>query len=238
MRNAEEQRSHKLQASSFKLRTPALLLAACGFLAAYAGQLPKGVVMDKDSDCFYVSPSVPTGQRAPALLILCCVSAVPADMDTFRLIGDSLGWILATCHATRNHRDTNLNDSDIVKTARKFLAEYPVDSSRLFLFGFSGQGVQALASMFLHPEMFRGLVATCPHAAAVPLANFDELGGHLVYLVTRQEDWNRVDNEQMYQLFNEHQMETELITTPGEHGPGPATEALTGCRWLASHVGP
>ena len=55
------------------------------------------------------------------------------------------------------------------------LARYPVDPSRVFLFGFSGQGVQALATLFLHPKLVRGVVAVCPHSAAVPLAFWEEL---------------------------------------------------------------
>jgi pimeloyl-ACP methyl ester carboxylesterase len=204
-------------------------------LAGYAlgGTLPKGIVCDADSDCFYVPPQVAkAGTPVPALLVLHCNGAVPRDLDTFRLIADSLGWVEATCHATRNHRSTDSNDVDIVRTIHKLLTRFPVDSSRLFLFGFSGQGVQALATMFLHPDLVHGLVAVCPHAAAVPLAVWDELQGHLVYLVTRKQDWNRLDNEKMYQLFNENGLLTEMKTTPGEHGNGPATEALAGCRWL------
>jgi predicted esterase len=126
---------------------------------------------------------------------------------------------------------------DIVRTIHKLLTRYPVDSSRLFLFGFSGQGVQSLATMFLHPDLVRGLVAVCPHAAAVPLAVWEELQGHLVYLVTRKQDWNRADNEKMYRLFNENGVLTEIKTTPGEHGNGPAPEVLTGCRWLNQAAG-
>ena len=55
--------------------------------------------------------------------------------------------------------------------------------------------------------------------------------------MTRKQDWNRTDNEKMYQLFNENGVLTELITTPGEHGNGPATEVLTGCRWLGQASG-
>ena len=213
-----------------------LLVALAG--TTLAGSLSKGVVCDSDSDCFYVPPRVAkAGGRVPALAILHCNGAVPKDLDTFRLIGDSLGWIEATCHATRNHRSTDSNDVDIVRTIQKLLTRYPVDSSRLFLFGFSGQGVQALATMFLHPDLVRGLVAVCPHAAAVPLAVWDELQGHLVYLVTRQHDWNRIENEKMHQLFNENGVQTELRTTPGEHGNGPATEILAGCRWLNDAAG-
>jgi predicted esterase len=213
-----------------------LLAAMVG--TACAGSLPNGMVCDADSDCFYVpAPVAKAGVRVPALLILHCNGAVPKDLDTFRLIADSLGWIAATCHATRNHRSTDSNDVDIVHTIHKLLTRYPVDSSRVFLFGFSGQGVQALATMFLHPDLVRGLVAVCPHSAAVPLAVWEELQGHLVYLVTRQQDWNRSANEQMYRLFNANGVQTELVTTPGEHGNGPATEVLTGCRWLKREAG-
>jgi len=207
----------------------------CGLLLSRgtAGGLPKGIVCGADSDCFYVPARVAkAGARVPALLILHCNGAVPRDLDTFRLIADSLGWVEATCHETRNHRSTDSNDVDIVRTIHKLLARYPVDSGRLFLFGFSGQGVQALATLFLHPDLVRGVVAVCPHSAAVPLAVWDELQGHFVYLVTRQQDWNRADNENMYRLFNENGVVTELKTTPGEHGNGPAREVLAGCRWL------
>lgn len=219
-----------------KLRDLALVALLAG--AAFAGSLPKGIVCDVDSDCFYVPARVvKAGGRVPALLILHCNGAVPKDLDTFRLVADSLGWVEATCHATRNHRSTDSNDVDIVRTTHKLLTGYPVDSSRLFLFGFSGQGVQALAAMFLHPDLVRGLVAVCPHSAAVPLAVWEELRGHFVYLVTREKDWNRADNEKMYRLFNENGLLTELKTTPGEHGNGPATEVLTGCRWLKQAAG-
>ena len=210
-------------------------LAAC---TTFAGSLPKGIVCDADSDCFYVPPRIAkAGRRVPALVVLHCNGAVPEDLDTFRLVADSLGWIEASCHATRNHRSTDSNDVDVVRTIRKLLARYPVDSSRLFLYGFSGQGVQALATLFLHPDLVRGVVAVCPHSAAVPLAVWEELQGHLIYLVTRKRDWNRADNERMYQLSNENGVLTELVTTPGEHGNGPASEVLTGCRWLGQASG-
>ena len=196
-------------------------------------KLPSGVTMDADSDCAYV-PSVArqSGRRVPALLILSCVSAKPVDLDTCRMISDSLGWTLFTCHRTRNHRSSDSNHYDIVHTLRKLRRNPAVDTDRVFVFGFSGQGVQAMFTLFKEPELVRGIVAICPHAAAVPLADWPSLQGHLVYLVTRQQDWNRLDNEKMCQLFNENGLMTELAMTPGEHGPGPCTEVLTGCRWL------
>ena len=201
--------------------------------SALAGSLPKGIVCGADTDCFYVPPRIAeAGGRVPALLILHCNGAVPKDLDTFRLVADSLGWIEATCHATRNHRSRDSNDVDIVRTIHKLLTRYPVDSSRLFLCGFSGQGVQASATLLLHPDLVRGVVAVCPHSAAVALAVWENLRGHAIYLVTRRQDWNRAESEKMYQLFGENGILTELVTTPGEHGNGPASEVLTGCRWL------
>jgi len=215
-----------------------LLLVVALACTAFAGSLPQGIVCDADSDCFYVPKrAAKAGGRVPALLILHCNGAVPKDLDTFRLIADSLGWIEATCHATRNHRSTDSNDVNVVRTMHKLLARYPVDSSRLFLFGFSGQGVQALATLFLHPDLVRGVVAVCPHSAAVPLAAWEELQEHAIYLVTRKQDWNRAENEKMYQLFNENGVLTEFITTPGGHGNGPASEVLTACRWLGRASG-
>ncbi|HTW90671.1 MAG TPA: prolyl oligopeptidase family serine peptidase [bacterium] len=220
------------------MRTRMLLLAVTLVASVLAGGLPKGIVCDADSDCFYVPASVAkAGGRVPTLLVLHCNGAVPKDLDTFRLVADSLGWVEATCHATRNHRSGDSNDVDIVHTIHKLLTRYPVDSNRLFVYGYSGQGVQALATMFRHPDLVRGVVAVCPHAAAVPLAVWDELQGHLAYLVTRKQDWNRADNETMYRLFNDNGVQTQLLTTPGEHGNGPATEVLAGCRWLKQALG-
>ena len=215
-----------------------LVLIAALVCSTFAAALPKGIVCDADSDCFYVPSRVANaGGRVPALLVLHCNGAVTRDLDTFRLVADSLGWVEATCHATRNHRSGDSNDVDIVHTIHKLLTHYPVDSSRLFVYGFSGQGVQALAAMFQHPELVRGVVAVCPHAGAVPLAVWEELERHFVYLVTRKQDWNRKDNEMMYQLFNDNGLQTQLVTTPGEHGNGPATEVLAGCRWLKQALG-
>ncbi len=215
------------------MRTARILLLGALVCFAFAGSLPEGIVCDADSDCFYVPPRIAeAGGRVAALLVLHCNGAVPKDLDTFRLVADSLGWIAATCHASRNHRSPDLNDADVVCTIRKLLTRYPVDSSRLFLFGFSGQGVQALATLFLHPDLVRGVVAVCSHSAAVPLAVWEDLRGKAIYLVTRKQDWNRAENEKMYRLFNENGILSELVTTPGEHGNGPASEVLTGCRWL------
>ncbi|MGB9741833.1 MAG: hypothetical protein ACP5JB_01505 [candidate division WOR-3 bacterium] len=191
------------------------------------------IVCDRDGDCFYVPERVrPVKNRVPALLVLHCNRATAADLDTFKGIGDSLGWVIATCHDSRNHRDIFQNDSAIVRTIAKLLRRFPVESSQVFLFGFSGQGVQALATMFLHPELVRGVVTVCAHNGAQPLAEPEALSGHLAYLITRENDWNRMANYELYQSFNHWGIRCTLSITPGEHGPGPWREALIGCRWL------
>ena len=208
-----------------------LLLA----LVSAAPSLGKAIKCDADTDCFYMPKEAATGALAPCLLILSCTGAYPVDLDTCRIVADSLGWVLATCHATRNHRAGDLNDRDIVRTLGK-LRRLRVDTTRVFVFGFSGQAVQALATMFEHPELVCGVVATCAHAGALPLADWPLLQGHFAYLVSRQRDWNRMDNERMYQLFNENGLVSELAMTPGEHGPGSRRELLAGCRWLAART--
>lgn len=208
-----------------------LLLA----LVMVTPSLGKAIKCDADTDCFYMPKEAATGPLAPCLLILSCTGAYPVDLDTCRIVADSLGWVLATCHATRNHRSGELNDHDIVRTLDK-IRRLRVDTTRVFVFGFSGQAVQALATMFLHPELVRGVVATCAHAGALPLADWPTLPGHFAYLFSREQDWNRADNERMYRLFNEKGLVSELVTTPGEHGPGSRRELLAGCRWLAAET--
>ncbi|MBM3314670.1 hypothetical protein FJY71_02345 [candidate division WOR-3 bacterium] len=202
-------------------------------LAAVAAGLTPAVFCDPDSDCFYLPPGLrDSAGRVPALLILHCNGASPVDLDTCRFVADSMGWVLASCHASRNRRGVQLNDADIVRTVCKLLTRYPVDPQRVFLFGFSGQGVQALATMFMHPELIRGAVATCAHDGALPLARFDRLQANLAYLVTREQDWNLGSNRSMYDTFNLRGLRAAITTTPGEHGPGPWQEILAGCRWL------
>ncbi|MBN2464167.1 hypothetical protein JXD38_00890, partial [candidate division WOR-3 bacterium] len=75
-----------------KFRTSFLIAVLAG--TALGGSLPKGIVCDADSDCFYVPPQVAGRDvRVPALLVLHCNGAVPEDLDTFRLVADSLGWV-------------------------------------------------------------------------------------------------------------------------------------------------
>ncbi|MGQ9707641.1 MAG: hypothetical protein ACUVUR_02050 [bacterium] len=195
--------------------------------------IPAYITCDPDSDCFYLSPEVAEAkERVPGLILLHCNGATAADLDSCHEIGDSIGWILATCHSSRNHRDIYLNDADIVRTIKKLCRLYPVDSSRIFLFGFSGQGVQALATMFLHPELVRGVIAVCGHQGASALAVPELLNNHFVYLVSRERDWNLMANYRMYWQFNSWGVLCTLAIKPGEHGPGSWREILSGCHWL------
>jgi len=207
----------------------ALLLAAGA--AAAAGTGYPGVTCDGDSDCCYVPESL-AAEPVPALVVLHCNGAVAADLDSFRLVADSLGWVLASCHATRNRRDALLNDGDILNTIDKLLSTQPVDAGRVFLFGYSGQGVQALLTMTMHPEVVRGVVSVCGHRGGITDGGWAALGDNLVYLVTREDDWNRGDNEALARLLQARGIVSELVTTPGKHDAGPRAELLEACRWL------
>ncbi len=197
---------------------------------------PGGISCDSDSDCYYVPPQVTTANETVAgLILLHCNGATATDLDTFRLIGDSLGWILATCHASRNHRDSYLNDEDIIKTISKLLKSYPVDANRIFLFGFSGQGVQALTTMLLHPELVRGVITVCAPQTAMNLAIPELLNDHFIYLISRSQDWNLMANYQMYLQFESWGVACTLVVTPGEHSAGSWKELLLGSQWLSRH---
>lgn len=192
-----------------------------------------GVACDADGDCFYVPPAV-VGESRPALVVLHCDGAGWGDLDSFRLICDSLDGVVATCHASRNRRGLTLNDSAVTATARKLLAGYDVDSSRVFVFGYSGQGIQALAALFLHPDLYRGAVSVCGHRGSLGLAVFELLADRYVYLVTRVADWNRAENEMLAEVLVANGVPTRLVTTSGEHQPGSCAELLDACRWLAA----
>jgi predicted esterase len=191
------------------------------------------IYCDADSDCYYVPPKVKKlNILAPALLYLDCGGATAKNLDSIKMVGDSLKWILASCHKSKNHRNSMLNDKDIVKTYQKLVKNYKVDSSRIFIYGFSGMGVQALMELFLHPEMFRGVVAVCAHTGAMGLAQLENLQDHLIYLISRSSDWNLEENLSMHQEFQQYQIPDTLVVTPGEHSIGDKSELLKACIWL------
>lgn len=199
------------------------------------------VECDADSNWFYLPPSLvldsTSGNQAtlsPALIILSCTGATKADLDPLTFIADSLNLVLATCHASRNHRNANLNDADIMKTTEKLLTQYPVDASRVYIHGFSAQGVQAMMALFIHPGVFQGLISACGHAGVVSLAQWQALGKceKSIYLISRHKDWNLEQNRYLHDLFRANDIRDTLVILKGEHSPPPAEEIFKACKWL------
>jgi hypothetical protein len=200
---------------------------AASVLFFFAGMACPG---QQAGDLFYHPAAAK--KPAPALIILSCTGATQADLDSCRPIADSLGWALATCAKSRNHREASFNDYDIMATYSALVGKYPIDRSRVFVYGFSGQGVQALTSVFLHPEAFRGAVAICAHDGAMGLARWETLAGRSFYLVTRRNDWNREGNARMDAAFRKSGVRDTLVITKGKHEPKGFNEVIKGCRWL------
>lgn len=191
------------------------------------------IYCDADSDCYFLPSKVKKlNIPVPALIYLDCGGATAKNLDSIKIVGDSLKWILASCHKSKNHRNSMLNDKDIVKTYQKLVKNYKVDTSRIFIYGFSGMGVQALMELFLHPEMFKGVVAVCAHTGAMGLAQLENLQDHLIYLISRSSDWNLQENLKMHQAFLQYQIPDTLVVTPGEHSIGDKNELLRAAIWL------
>jgi predicted esterase len=181
-------------------------------------------------DYFYVPKKLKT--PAPALIITSCTGATRKDLDSNKAVADSLGWVICTSAKTRNHRDAGFNDADIMKTYKTLVTKYPVDRSQIYIYGFSGQAVQALLAVFRHPTEFKGAVAICAHAGALPYADWESLKHKRLYLISRELDWNLLDNRKMHQSFLENGISDTLVITPGQHGPRTRRELFEGCRWL------
>ena len=192
--------------------------------------------VDPDSDCFYTPfDTASHGVYYPALLYLSCTGATRADLDSITSLADSLGMIIATCYASRNHRDIGANDQDIMRTYEKLVRDHPVDPERIFIYGFSGQAVQALAELFNHPKYFRGVVSVCGHAGAMPVAKMEELEGKFIYLISKEEDWNLKANWDMYNRFFINNISVKLFIAPGPHAPAAAQDLFSALKWLAEN---
>jgi len=206
-----------------------------GILSAttvFAGNL----YCDSDSDCSYTPfDTAASGVYYPALLYLSCTGATRADLDSITPMAESLGMIVATCHASRNHRDIGTNDRDIMRTYEKLVRDHPVDPERIFIYGFSGQAVQALAELFNHPKYFRGIVSVCGHAGAMPAAKMEELEGKLIYLISKEEDWNLKANQDIYNQFFTNNISVKLFVAPGPHAPAAAQDLFSALKWLADN---
>lgn len=196
-----------------------------------------GVILcDVDADCFYVPRNTHVRGFLPALIVLNCNGATVEDVDSLVDVADSLHMIVASCHASRNHRDFFLNDQDIMKTYEKLVGNYNIDPLRVFIYGFSGMGVQAMMSLFLHTPYIRGVLSVCAHKGAMSFAEGRELSDKYIYLISREKDWNLYDNQQMYFQLKDHGIRDTLVITSGEHIPAGRKEMLDACNWLIENV--
>ncbi len=186
---------------------------------------------DSDTDCFYI-PKKKTKKKLPALLVLSCTGAKKEDLDSLIFIAESLGFILFSCHKSRNHRDFLLNDKDILKTYQKLIKKYPVDTSKIFIYGFSGMGAQALLSNFLHPEIFKGAISICAPSLPLSFIKPDKLKKHIFYLITRKRDWNFYHNINLHEYFKRNNIKDTLVITEGEHQIGNKFELYKALSWL------
>lgn len=199
--------------------------------------LCREIYCDPDSDCFYTPyDTAAAGRRYPALLYLSCTGATPADLDSLRLLADSLGMILAACHACRNHREMIVNDLAVMVTYVKLFRDYPIDPDRVFICGFSGQAVQALYAVFEHPRQFRGAFAVCGHEGAMPQARMAELKDKRFYLMSRQEDWNLAANRTMYTELLTSGVSVTFFIGPGSHGPPGRADFSRALQWLLENT--
>ncbi len=192
----------------------------------------ENIVVDADSDCFYIPNAADTTKFLPGLIVLSCTGADAKDLDSLRPIADSLDIIMASCHKSKNHRSFKKNDNDIMATYEKLVRDYPVDIRRIFIYGFSGMGVQALAELFQHPEDFCGVVAVCAHKGCLNFFRPGKLKNRFIYLISRDKDWNLNDNISMKNLFHNYGIMDTLIVSPGEHSPPTNKELLNGLIWL------
>jgi dienelactone hydrolase len=197
--------------------------------------LPQAVSFSIAQQDFFYVPKGIKGQ-APALIITSCTGATKKDLDSNRAIADKLGWVICTSAKTKNHRDSRQNDRDIMETYRTLVTQYPVDTSKIFIYGFSGQAVQAMMEVFLHPDKFKGAVCICAHDGALGLPEWGSLKGHFFYLISREKDWNLEANWKMHWKFLAHDVKDTLIVTKGEHGPKTRRELFDGCRWLKDKI--
>ncbi|MCK5833563.1 hypothetical protein KAH81_07830 [bacterium] len=208
------------------------LIVPCGLFAGWSPkEIPPCVFCDDDSDCFKY-PSGPIIEQVPVLIYLSCNGAKPSDLDSISFVHDKLGWVIATCGKTRNHRSSQLNEKDIIHIAEKLLVNPKVDPTRIILFGFSGQGAQALGVALKYPRLFAGAISDCAHLGAVTRFDPKASNKQLFYIITREFDWNRDYNEIFHTACIENGIGDTLLVEPGKHEIGPTEEIFSACRWF------
>jgi len=170
----------------------------------------------------------------PTLLYLDCNGGRIEDIDTARFVYDSLGWNVVICGKSRNHRSPYLNEADIISLVSKLFYCPQVDSGGIVIYGFSGQGAQALGTTFRYPQLFAGVITQCAHHGLMSKPNFSLCNKLKIILITREYDWNRKSNEFLAEYFTENGLKVNLIITEGEHKIGDAQELFHACKILDS----
>ncbi len=211
-----------------------LMFPIIAFAQWDTSDIPPGVFCDADSDCFLL-PAGPLAEPVPGLIYLSCTGGKPQDIDSVRAVHDQLGWAIATCGKSRNHRSEKLNEADILNLHTKLITTGVVDPSRIAIFGFSGQGAQAIGTALRHPKLFRGIITECAHTGGIDYFDPKASAEQLFFIITREKDWNRKHNETLHFALSENGISDTLIITPGEHGIGPTEEVIRGCSWINEH---
>ncbi len=205
--------------------TWAVLLTA---LSICAEDLP-AFVMDEDSN-FYAIPSAV--RAVPCLVYLSCTGGKPEYIDSVAAVRDSLRWAIAVSGPSRNHRDPRLNEFDILTLISR-LHQYPsVDEEHIYLWGFSGQGAQALGTALRNPDLIAGAITSCAHLGLVTGLDPRLSSEQIYYIITREEDWNRQHNEIFHDKLQQLGIKDSLHLTPGEHGIGSHLELYEGAKYI------
>ncbi|MCD6530812.1 hypothetical protein J7K99_00020 [bacterium] len=206
----------------------ALFVANAG---AQSLDLPNYFV-DSNSNIYMLYPMA-TYPR-PVLLYLDCRGAQLEDLDTALAVYDSLGWNVVVCGKSRNHRAPRLNESDIINLDRNLRYFPQIDTNRIVLFGFSGQGAQAWGTGLRYPRLFAGIITECAHTGLIYSPDIVHAGHLHFIIITREDDWNRDFNEMMYEALRDVGIDAHIIITPGEHHIGDSSELYNACKLMDS----
>ncbi len=195
-----------------------LIILMKGFLyiaiSFFVAALSAGEIIEDDEGNFIL---LQQGKRNKTLLYLSCTGGNKGYIDSLRHIYDSLGWNIAVCGKSKNHRDPALNENDILLLVNELLQYPQVDSYGIVIYGFSGQGAQALATALKFPLLFGGVITECAHHGLLNSIDWKYAIGLAVLLVTRETDWNRKANEQIEKVFLGKNLNVRLLITAGEH---------------------